>query len=122
MGLLTTERTVEERLQEGVAFKNEGRYEEAERLFRAVLDSDPLSHQTRRELALVMNFTGRFEESIEELRRTVATAPHYLEARVDLALAYSMLGYMDEAKTELEEVLAVDPTHPAALRHIVYFR
>ncbi len=116
------EMTLDERLQRGVALKVEGRYEEALREILAVLEDVPDSARAHRELGLVMNFTGQFEESIEELRRAVELDGQFLDARVDLALAYSMLGFMDEAKAELETVLEADPSHPQALRHIVYFR
>jgi tetratricopeptide (TPR) repeat protein len=118
----TTKHAVEERLQNAVALKVEGRYQEAEAELRAVLEAEPENARARREMGLVLNFIGMFDESIEELRRAVATDAAYLEARVDLALAYSMLGMMDEARAELEAVLEIDPMNAAAQRHIVYFR
>jgi tetratricopeptide (TPR) repeat protein len=119
---LLTEYAVDERLQKAIALKVEGRYEDAEREVRSVLEVEPNSPQAHRELGLILNFTGMFDESIEALKHAVSIDPHYLEARCDLALAYSMLGFMDEAKAELEAVLEEDPANPTALRHIVYFR
>lgn len=117
-----TERTLDPRLQRGITLKVEGRYDEAEAEVRSLLEAEPDNAPARRELGLILNFTGLFDESIEELKRSVELDANYLDARCDLALAYSMLGFMDEARNELEIVLDREPTHPVALRHIVYFR
>ena len=122
MSVQVLEITVEERLQRAVAFKVEGRYEDAERELRAMLAEEPENPQVRREMGLVLGFTGMFDEAIEELRRAVELDGDYLEARNDLALHYAMLGMNDEALAEFETVLEVDPGNPVALRHIVYFR
>ena len=101
----TTVRSLEERLQRGVAFKVDGHYEEAERELRGVLGEDPNHPVAHRELGLVYCFTGMFDESVEELKHAVALDPSDLKARNDLALTYTMLGMVDEARTEFESVL-----------------
>jgi Tfp pilus assembly protein PilF len=121
MGCPTTARSLEERLQRGVAFKVEGNYEEAEREFKAVLGEDPNHPVAHRELGLVYYFTGMFDESVEELKVAVLLDPSDLKARNDLALTYTTLGMMDEARTEFEAVLGIDPTNSVALRNMQYF-
>ena len=63
------ERTVDERLQKGVALKVEGRYDEAERELRAVLQAEPDNVHARRELGLV-----RPDEVIIEIEDPPASA------------------------------------------------
>ena len=118
----TVEGTVEERLQRAIALKIEGRYEEAERDLRGLLECAPESAQVHRELGLVLGFTGFFDESVEALERSVALDPQYLEARNDLSLTYAMLGDVDKARAGFEAVLEIDPANAVALRNIVYFR
>ena len=105
MGCPTSVLSLEERLQQGVAFKVDGNYEEAERELKVVLGEDPNHPVAHRELGLVYCFTGMFDESIEELKHAVALDPSDLKARNDLALTYTMLGMVDEARTEFESVL-----------------
>jgi Tfp pilus assembly protein PilF len=121
MGCPTTVRSLEERLQRGVALKVEGNYEEAERELKAVLGEDPNHPAAHRELGLVYCFTGMFDESIEELKQAVALDSSDLKTRNDLALTFTMLGMMDEARTEFEAVLSMDPANSDALRHMQYF-
>jgi Flp pilus assembly protein TadD len=122
MGTQTTERNTKERLQNAIALKVDGRYDEAEAILRDILEEAPDDPQTRREFALVLGFTGRFDESIEELRRVVEADGSFLEARNDLAMSYAMLGMIDEARKEFETVLEIDPANAMALRQIVYFQ
>ena len=89
-------------LRRALAFKDQGRYEEAVQELRTLLEVEPGNAAARRHLGLVLNFQGHFEESIAELRRTVDMAPQYWDARCDLVLAYAMLGMMDEAVSELD--------------------
>ncbi|CUU11155.1 MAG: tetratricopeptide repeat protein [Fimbriimonadales bacterium] len=109
-------------LQEAIALKNEGRYDEAERLLKQVLAVDPRSAEAHHQLGLVYCFTGLFDESIQELETSVRLNPEAIQPRLDLALTYSMLGYEPEAKRELEEVLRRDPNNEMAQRQIVYFK
>lgn len=117
----TTVRTLEDRLQQSVAFKVDGNYEAAERELKGILGEVPDHPAAHRELGLVYCFTGMFDESIEELRFAVTLDPADLKARNDLALTYTMLGMMEEARVEFETVLSADPTNSDALRHMQYF-
>lgn len=112
----------EERFERGVAFKVDGRYEEATTELRAVLEAYPDYAPALHELGLVYGFTGQFDESLEALQRAVTLEPADLKGRNDLALTYAMLGMNDEARAGFETVLEMDPTNAVALRNIVYFR
>ena len=109
-------------IEQAFALKNEGRYDEAERLLKLVLQRNPNSAEAHHLLGLVYCFTGLFDESIQELETSVRLDPDAIQPRLDLALTYSMLGYEPEAKRELEEVLRRDPANEMALRQIVYFK
>ncbi len=122
MSAQTAEGTTEERLQQGILFKQQGEYESALEMVRSVIESEPTHARAYCEMGLILNFTGDFDGSIDALKQSVALDPTFLEARNHLALAYSMLGYRDEARAELEAVLEVDPANATALRHIVYFQ
>ncbi|MER3403510.1 MAG: hypothetical protein C4337_09565 [Armatimonadota bacterium] len=109
-------------LQQALALKNDGRYDEAESLLKQVLAVNPRSAEAHHLLGLVYCFTGLFDESIQELETSVHLNPEAIQPRLDLALTYSMLGYESEARRELEEVLRRDPNNEMAQRQIVYFK
>jgi tetratricopeptide (TPR) repeat protein len=107
-------------LERGLAFKVEGRYDEAIAEFQLLLAEDPNSCDGRYQLGLVYGFTGLFDESLDELRRACTLAPARIEVRLDLALTYTMLGMYDEAKTEFEEILRREPNHKRALESLSF--
>lgn len=112
---------IEDRLRQGIAYKIEGKYDEAATEFEMVLSHDCDHVQAHRELGLVYGFQGLFDESIEELRKAVELDPENVTSRNDLGLTYCMLGMMEEAKAEFEAVLSRDPDNETALKNMVYF-
>lgn len=105
-------------LERGIAFKIDGRYDEAAAELKQLLDDDPNSSDGHHQLGLVLGFIGDFDVSIEHLQRAVTLAPVRIDARTDLALTYSMLGMYDEAAMEFKEVLARDPENKRALESL----
>ncbi len=113
--------TLNPRLEQGIAYKLEGRYEEATGEFQAILIDEPESIEAYYQLGLVYGFTGLFDESLEALKTAVALDGARTDVRNDLALTYSMLGYFEEAKAEFEEVLRMEPNNRRALDNMQYF-
>lgn len=105
-------------MERGLAFKVEGRYEEAVVEFEQLLVEDPNCSDGHYQLGLVHGFTGMFDESIEELQRASVLAPTRIDIRIDLALTYTMLGMNVEAKSEFEEVLRREPNNKRALESL----
>jgi len=110
-----------EHYDRGIAFKAEGRYDEAIAEFKAILELDPSHSEAYRQLGLVYGFVGMFDESLESLTKAVELDSGNIGARNDLALTYAMLGMCDEAKAEFQAVLAVDPANDVARKNLVYF-
>ena len=107
-------------LERGIAFKIDGRYEEAATELTQLLSEDPNSSDGQHQLGLVYGFTGDFDESLVHLQRAVTLAPSRIDMRTDLALTYSMLGMYDEAATEFKEVLERDPENKRALQSLQF--
>ena len=106
--------------ERGLAFKVEGRYDEAVAEFQQLLVEDPNSCDGRYQLGLVYGFTGLFDESLDELRRASVLAPARIDVRLDLALTFTMLGMYDEAKVEFEEILRREPNNKRALESLSF--
>src|SRR5438067_1037541 len=96
-------------LERGIAFKIDGRYEEAVAELDQLLSEDPNSSDGHHQMGLVQGFVGDFDLSLEHLQRAVTLAPARIDIRTDLALTYSMLGMYEEAAVEFKEVLVREP-------------
>ena len=112
---------LEERCDQAIELKNQGRYDEAADQFRLVLETSPDHARAHLGLGLVHCFVGRFEESLEELKRAVECDPDWVDARLNLAKTYAMLGMYDEARAEFGRVLELHPGHPEATKQLNYF-
>lgn len=109
-------------LERAVAYKAEGKYEEALAELEALLKGCPNDPEGHHQLGLVLGFTGEFDQSLAELARAVELAPDSTLLRNDLALTYTMLGMYDEAKAEFACVLERDRENQVALRNLTYFQ
>ena len=107
-------------LERGIAFKIDGRYEEAATELKQLLDDDPNSSEGHHQLGLVFGFIGDFDTSLEHLQRAAVLSPARIDMRTDLALTYSMLGMYDEAAIEFKEVLLRDPENKRALESLQF--
>jgi len=104
-------------LERGLAFKVEGRYEEAISEFQRLLAEDPNSSDGHYQLGLVYGFTGMFDESIEELQH--GGDPWLRPASKfawNLALTYTMLGCTRKPNWSSGKSCAAIPTTSARWR------
>lgn len=107
-------------LERGIAFKIDGRYDEAATELKQLLEEDPNSSDGHHQIGLVYGFIGDFDVSLEHLQRAVVLAPTRIDVRTDLALTYSMLGMYDEAAAEFREVLEREPENKRALESLQF--
>ncbi len=114
-------KALEERCDQAVELKNQGRYDEAVVEFGKVLESCPSHARAHMGLGLVYCFVGRFEESLEELKRAVECDSDWVDAHLNLAKTYAMLGMYEEACSEFNCVLELHPGHPEAVKQLKYF-
>lgn len=79
-----------------IAFQ-EGRYDEAERLFRALIAADPADAGLRSSLAGTLGAMGRYEEAMRELDAALASDPINPEGYHNKAVLLERLGRRDAA-------------------------
>ena len=115
-------RLQEERLERGIAYKLEGRYNEATVEFRHLLTENEEHAEAHHQLGLVLGFIGDFDTSLSELEQATRLDPGNTLSRNDLALTYTMLGMYDEAKAEFARVLAQDQGNDVARRNLTYLQ
>ena len=107
-------------LERAIALKLDGRYDDAAKELKQLLEEDPNSCDAHHQLGLVYGFIGDFDLSIEEIQRAVVLAPARIDVRTDLALTFSMLGMYEEAAVEFKEVLLREPGNKRALESLQF--
>ncbi|KAB2958397.1 MAG: tetratricopeptide repeat protein, partial [Thermoanaerobaculia bacterium] len=91
-----------------IAFQ-EGRYEEAERLYRALAQADPADAGLRSSLAGVLGALGRYEEAMRELDEALARDPINPEGYHNKGALLERLGRRDQAVEQYRTAVRYRP-------------
>ena len=92
----------------------EGRIEEAEQLYRQVLNNNPRNVDALRMLAMVAATTKRYDDAERLLRKAVGIAPDFLTAVVDLGRVLKEQDRFEEAIDCFKKAIAINPNNPHA--------
>jgi len=90
-----------------VAHHQGGRIDEAEAIYRQVLDTDPGNLDALHLLGVVSLQRGKAQEAVDLISQSLAERPDDPNALNHLGEAYRFLGFLDEAKTCFEKALAL---------------
>lgn len=90
----------------------EGKLEEAERLYRQVLRQNPSNVDALRLLANIALQARRPDESEKLLRRALALAPDFVAAHIDLGHLLREQDRFEEAIVSLRTALSIEPDNP----------
>jgi TolB-like protein/DNA-binding SARP family transcriptional activator len=93
-----------------------GRFDDAEREFRAAQEADPLSVIAQAALGWSFYFAGRYEAALEQCRRTLALKPDFELAHLWGGWALQELGRPVEAREWVER--AVELSHGGVLARL----
>jgi tetratricopeptide (TPR) repeat protein len=91
-------------IQQGTAAYQAGKYAEAERLLRQVIERNANYANVYNMLGVIASQRGTAERAVELFRRALAVNPTYREARLNLAITLAEMGAYQEAVREAEEV------------------
>ena len=94
--------------------QKEGRWEEAEQLYREVLRSNPTNVDAMRLLGNVTLQTGRIYQAERLFRRAVSNAPDYVLAQIDLGCALKKQGRLEEAIDQFRQAISLEPDNVQA--------
>jgi len=106
--------TVQQAFDRAVAFHQQGRLDEAERLYRAVLEANAGHIAALHNLASISTQRGRAGEAEALLRRALARQPNSTMTLFGLGNTLQAMGRFEEAKASFERALAIDPNLPEA--------
>ncbi|RYZ05276.1 MAG: hypothetical protein EOO73_20885 [Myxococcales bacterium] len=107
-------------LLEATAWRNQGRWEQAERLASGLAQRFPAEPNVLMLLAELRAAAGSCRDAVPLLERTVALAPRTASPRLLLADCYESFGDEASAQRELANALALHPHHPVALRRAAW--
>lgn len=102
------------RLDQGLAAHREGRLNEAEIHYRAVLQAEPEHPEALHYLGVIAHQTGGHDQAIALISRSLRLRPD-ANATNSLGEALRAVGRLTEALAAYEATLTRDPNHPAAL-------
>ena len=94
--------------------QKEGRWEEAEQLYREVLRSNPTNVDAMRLLGNVTLQTGRIYQAERLFRRALSNAPDYVLAQIDLGCALKKQSRLEEAIDQFRQAISLEPDNVQA--------
>lgn len=83
-------------------------YQEAVRLLKKAVRSNPNDPIAHRQLGVALYWIGAVEEAIEEYNKALKLDPHDVNTHQVLGIAYAWLGDIDKAQEEFETTLSLD--------------
>lgn len=103
---------------EAVQALKAGRLDEAEALFRRVLDQGGTAAYVYNNLGLVYQQRGRHEPAVAQFREAIRRDAAYTAPRVALGASLLELGKVKEARGELEKAVELAPGDPLPRREL----
>ena len=110
--------TPTELLLEGYRLQSQGRFEDAERQYRAVLEAEALNVHALNLLGIVCLETGRAKEAVEWISRAVEQTPGDAEALANLGVALKDVGRLTEAAEVIHRSLTVNRRNPVGYNNL----
>jgi len=107
-----------EKLKLAIDAHRQGRLDEAEKIYRAVLKAQPSNPDALHFFGVLLHQRGRSSEAIARIERALRMNPQYLDARMNLGNIYKETGDMAKAAAIYRKVLALEPEHAGAYNNI----
>jgi tetratricopeptide (TPR) repeat protein len=104
------ELTIQQALQQGVAAHKEGKLQKAERLYRTILQSQPLHPDANHNLGLIAGAFGKYEVAVSLFKKAVAINGKEEQYWISLLEALIKLGNIPGAR------IALSQADPAVLK------
>ncbi|WP_241518293.1 tetratricopeptide repeat protein, partial [Cyanobium usitatum] len=100
--------------QQAIELINQGKLEEAETIYRKLIEEGTKNHIVYGNLAAICGTQDRFDELIELLRKTLHLKPNYPGAHYNLGNALKAQGDLTAAIGSYNTALQLNPNHPDA--------
>jgi len=98
-------------LAEAGRLHGEGKYDEAERVYRQILNTEPENVDALRMLAMLAATAGHLDDAERLLRRVTKLAPDYFTAHMDLGRILKEQDRFEDAIIALRAALEIEPNN-----------
>ena len=103
--------TINQTLQQAVTAHQEGKLEEAEKLYKKILDTEPTNLDANKNLSILLLKLGKLDEAETSCKKTIELKPDFMECYYDLGNILYQLGKLDEAEKNFQKVIELKPDH-----------
>ena len=110
--------TTQRAYDDALALMRAGHAADAERLFRALVQSNPELAGPHANLGLIARNAGHLPEAVKELEKATELAPGLAVAWNQLGLAYRANGEFTQARDAYQHAIALDPNYAAAVLNL----
>jgi len=100
--------------QQAVALINQGKLQEAEAIYRELIEAGKSNHIVYGNLAAICGMQGRFDELLELLKKALQLKPNYPDAHNNLGIALKEQGDLTAAIASYNTALQLKPNYPDA--------
>ena len=101
-------------IQQAVTAHQEGRLEEAERLYRSILENQPTDLGVNNNLGVLLQELGKFDEAETSYRKVIELKPDYAEPHNNLGNTLNKTGRFDEAVASYKKAIELKPDYAEA--------
>jgi tetratricopeptide (TPR) repeat protein len=101
-------------LAEAARLHGDGKLDEAERVYRQVLNEEPDNVDALRMLAMLAAAAGKFDDAERLLRRVLSLAPDYFTAHMDLGRILKEQDRYEDAINAFRAALKIEPNNAQA--------
>ena len=109
---------METTFNQAIARQQEGRLEEAEKLYRLILETDPTNMHVNNNLGNLLNILGRLNEAEECYRKSIEFKPDHVEALNNLGNILAKLNKLDEARSSYKKAIKIKPNYAEAYNNL----
>jgi len=105
---------METTIQQAITAHQEGRLEEAESLYRSILEKQPTNLIVNNNLSYLLYSLNRLDEAEASYRKTIELKPDYAEAHYNLGNVFYRLNRLDEAEASYRKAIELKPNYAEA--------
>ena len=106
--------TVNQALQQGVNAQKAGKLKDAEKIYRAILEIQPMHLAVHNNLGVMLYKLGRFDEAESCYKKLIAQKPNHLEAHSNLSVILQMLNRLEESEQFCKKTIELKPDYLVA--------
>lgn len=106
---ITSQTELQSLFSMAVILVNQGRYQEATKIFKKLIDKNPQNARYYSWLGVVLHKMGRYEEALKETQRALKLEPDNAEYYRSLGVTLHEMGRYKEALKEKQRALELEP-------------